>query len=256
MRSCASSTAPSSGIWGARGSRPCWTAPVSASASCAHAIARRSATACCIRKCFATWPSGCTSHTRKSRRFARTMPNSLPERLSFSRIKVNLKPDSTALESQLGTLATIKRKLAEGESFASLARQYSEDPGTASEGGNLGCFGTGQLVPPFEEAAFELKPGETSEPVLTRYGYHVIQLHEKREDALCASHILLRSSITDQDRRRATEQLLTLRQRSLGRRGLCPAGARTFRGAADRHARRILGGGTPGSATAVLGPPM
>ncbi len=140
--------------------------------------------------------------------------HSLPERLSFSRIKVNLKPDSTALESQLGTLATIKRKLAEGESFASLARQYSEDPGTASEGGNLGCFGTGQLVPPFEEAAFELKPGETSEPVLTRYGYHVIQLHEKREDALCASHILLRSSITDQDRKRATEQLLTLRQRA------------------------------------------
>lgn len=140
--------------------------------------------------------------------------NSLPERLSFSRIKVKLKPDSTALESQLGKLATIKSKLKEGESFESLARQYSEDPGTASEGGNLGCFGTGQLVPPFEEAAFQLKPGETSEPVLTRYGYHVIRLHEKREDALCASHILLRSSITDQDRRRATEELLTLRQRA------------------------------------------
>jgi peptidyl-prolyl cis-trans isomerase SurA len=140
--------------------------------------------------------------------------NSLPERLSVSRIKVKLKPDSTALKSQLGKLATIKKELTAGESFESLARQYSEDPGTASEGGNLGCFGTGQLVPPFEEAAFQLKPGETSEPVLTRYGYHIIRLHEKREDALCASHILLRSSITDEDRQRATEELLALRQRA------------------------------------------
>ena len=141
--------------------------------------------------------------------------DSLPERLSLSRIKIELKPDSTALQSQVGTVATIQKKLAAGESFASLARQYSEDPGTAAAGGNLGCFGTGQLVPPFEKAAFELKPGEISEPVLTRYGYHIIQLHEKREDALCASHILLRSSITERDRKRAKKRLLKLRQRAL-----------------------------------------
>lgn len=147
--------------------------------------------------------------------FRESHRDTLPERMSFSRIKIKLKPDTTVLGSQRTTLTTIQQKLVEGENFESLARQYSEDPGTAADGGNLGCFATGQLVPRFEEAAFLLKPGEISEPVLTQYGYHIILLHEKREDALCASHILLRSSITDHDRKKTTQELLKLRRRAL-----------------------------------------
>ena len=108
----------------------------------------------------------------------------------------------------------IQQKLAAGADFGDLARTYSEDPGTAAQGGDLGCFAAGRLVPEFEEAAFDLRPGEVSEPVLTQYGYHLILLHEKREDELCASHILLRTSTTRQDDGRVEVALNELRQRA------------------------------------------
>jgi peptidyl-prolyl cis-trans isomerase SurA len=70
-------------------------------------------------------------------------------------------------------------------------------------------------MPEFEETAFELKPGEISDPVLTRYGYHLIQLHEKREDALCASHILVMARSTDADAARVRQELDDLRRLAL-----------------------------------------
>ncbi|HSG48025.1 MAG TPA: peptidylprolyl isomerase, partial [Longimicrobiales bacterium] len=66
-----------------------------------------------------------------------------------------------------------------GESFAALARQYSQDPGTAPQGGDLGTFGRGEMVKPFEDAAFALQVGEISDVVETPYGLHVIRLQEK-----------------------------------------------------------------------------
>jgi peptidyl-prolyl cis-trans isomerase C len=60
-----------------------------------------------------------------------------------------------------------------GEKFADLAQQYSKCPSKAN-GGDLGMFGRGQMVKPFEDAAFELVPGAFSSPVQTQFGYHVI----------------------------------------------------------------------------------
>lgn len=72
-------------------------------------------------------------------------------------------------------------KLEQGESFEELARQYSNDEGTKANGGDLGYFGRGVMVTEFEEVAFSLKPGDTSQPVKTQYGYHIIKVEDRKQ---------------------------------------------------------------------------
>jgi foldase protein PrsA len=70
----------------------------------------------------------------------------------------------------------VLERIKKGESFAELAREVSIDRGSGKRGGDLGLFGRGQMVKPFEEAAFKLKKGELSlEPVRTQFGYHIIK---------------------------------------------------------------------------------
>jgi peptidyl-prolyl cis-trans isomerase D len=96
----------------------------------------------------------------------------------------------TASDADEDTLAGVKAKaegllaqLQEGAVFAELAKEYSEDPGSAPQGGELGFFTKGRMVPEFEEAAFALAPGEISDLVKTQFGYHIIKVEEIREEA-------------------------------------------------------------------------
>lgn len=100
------------------------------------------------------------------------------------------------------TKAEILEKIEAGEDFAKLAERYSQDPGSAPKGGDLGFFGKGQMVKPFEDAAFALEDGAVSDWVKSQFGWHLIKKHEskmvKDEQAgteapqVHASHILLR----------------------------------------------------------------
>jgi parvulin-like peptidyl-prolyl isomerase len=74
----------------------------------------------------------------------------------------------------------IKKELENGADFAELAKKYSQDPGSAPNGGDLGFFRRGQMVREFEDAAFSLEPGQISDPVRTQFGFHLIKVEEKK----------------------------------------------------------------------------
>jgi peptidyl-prolyl cis-trans isomerase SurA len=141
--------------------------------------------------------------------------DTLPAQISLSHIRVKIRPSDEVLAEKLARIKEIEERLEAGADFAALAREVSEDPGSAANGGDLGCFGAGTLVPEFEEVAFELKAGETSGPVLSPYGYHIIRLNEQREDAICSSHILVLAQKAEGDQERAAERLRDLRRRAL-----------------------------------------
>lgn len=79
------------------------------------------------------------------------------------------------------TAQDVLKRLAAGEDFGALASELSKDPGSGAKGGDLGWFGKGAMVAPFEEAAFNLKPGEISDPVQSDFGYHIIQVIARQD---------------------------------------------------------------------------
>ncbi|MFH1487482.1 MAG: SurA N-terminal domain-containing protein, partial [Pseudomonadota bacterium] len=97
-------------------------------------------------------------------------------------ILFKLKPDASEEEEKASRekASKVLEKARKGEDFASLAKEYSEGP-TAEEGGDLGYFSEGQMVKPFEEAAFKMKKGEISDLVRTDFGFHIILLEDIKE---------------------------------------------------------------------------
>lgn len=88
-------------------------------------------------------------------------------------------PEPRNEEQTLALANELRQRLLNGEDFAALAAEYSDDPGSAAQGGDLGWFGRGRMVAPFEEAAFSLAVDEISEPIKTDFGYHIIQVLER-----------------------------------------------------------------------------
>lgn len=96
-------------------------------------------------------------------------------------------------------LNKLRERVLKGESFSMLATLYSEDPGSAQKGGELGFFGRGDMVGEFEAAAFVLKPGEVSPVIETKFGLHIIQLVERRGNTINARHILMVPKVSTND---------------------------------------------------------
>lgn len=114
-------------------------------------------------------------------------------------------------ESVRKRLLEIKERVLSGESFAELAEEYSDDPGSASKGGDLGFMDRGMLVPEYEAVALQMQPGELSDPVESEFGFHLIQLIERRGNRYNSRHILLKPNSTDVDIEYAEEFLDSLR---------------------------------------------
>ncbi len=144
---------------------------------------------------------------REVEEFYQAHKDSLPgikASVRLSHILVNIAPGDAAVEAAQAKIDTLLQRVRSGEDFATLARLYSEDPGSATKGGELGFIQRGDFVKEFEEAAFALQPGEISGVVRSSFGFHVIQLIDRRGEKINARHILVRLSTSASDEK-ATE---------------------------------------------------
>lgn len=104
-------------------------------------------------------------------------------------------------------LLDLKERILKGERFAALAALYSEDPGSAAKGGDIGFYSRGELFPPYEAAAFALKEGEISDVVESEAGYHIIQLVARRGEMIQTRHILIVPKVNPEDLAKARQDL-------------------------------------------------
>lgn len=105
----------------------------------------------------------------------------------------------------------IKGRILQGESFADLARQYSEDPGSAARGGELPFYKRGDLAPEFEATAMTLNEGELSNPIETQFGFHLIELQQRRGNTFKTRHILISPKPSQADIDKTEKYLDSLR---------------------------------------------
>lgn len=103
-----------------------------------------------------------------------------------------------------------RQRVLNGEKFSTLAILYSEDPGSAAKGGELGFYGKGELYPEFEKAAFKLTQGEISDVVETKAGFHIIQMIDRRGEFINVRHILLRPKVSYEYLQKSSDELDSL----------------------------------------------
>ena len=108
-------------------------------------------------------------------------------------------------------LLAIRERIINGEKFSTLARIYSQDPGSARRGGELGMASKSIFWPAFSDAAMSLRPGVVSQIVETPDGFHIIEVLEKKGDMFNARHILMKPEYTSEDREKAFKQLDSLK---------------------------------------------
>ncbi len=162
--------------------------------------------------------------------FYKTMKDSLPrveESVNLSHILVSVSAGGDAREKALAKIKEVQQKLEAGEPFEKLAQEYSDDP-SGSRGGDLGFIQRGDLVVPYEEAAFALEIGQISDIVETEFGFHIIKLEDRLGEKIRTRHILVQVPITDEDEKRTLAFLDSLRSAIL-------AGEISFTDAAKKY---------------------
>lgn len=145
----------------------------------------------------------------------------MPEQFKLSHIMLIPKMGEERKKAIKDKLLAIRERVIAGEDFAELAREYSEDPGTASDGGLIPYFPRGVMVEEFTEAAFSLANGEISDVVETDFGFHLIKMEDKRFDRESdgrmvekaqVRHILLQAQINEEDNQKTMERLKEFRE--------------------------------------------
>ncbi len=141
-----------------------------------------------------------------------------PQMMKIGVIKRELTPGEDAESKALERIKNIQDEIKNGADFAELARKYSECP-SAKHGGDLGYFGRGTMVKPFEDVAFSLNIGEISEPVKTEFGYHLIKLEDKKDENLSGDglirvrHILIKISLSEEEIKEERNLMQEIHQR-------------------------------------------
>lgn len=158
---------------------------------------------------------GQVESTRKEvEEFFLTIKDSLPivqQKFKISHIFQNPKTGNRIKQKAKAFAQTILDSLKAGASFEMLAKKYSEDPGSAAKGGDLGFQKRGVFVPQFEAAAFALAPNQLSGLVESQFGYHIIQLLERRGESVHTRHILIKFKADDEADLRCIEFLNEIR---------------------------------------------
>jgi peptidyl-prolyl cis-trans isomerase SurA len=151
------------------------------------------------------------------RAFFEGQQDALPERpatISFANIVLDAEPTDSAKAAAKAEAERILDLIMEGEDFEDLAERYSQDPGSRNLGGDLGWFRRGSgFVKEFEDAAFELRPGQVSIPIETQFGYHLIYVERVRGPERKARHILIQPVTTPEDLDRARALAAELKTR-------------------------------------------
>lgn len=129
-----------------------------------------------------------------------------PATIEFTQVVVTPEPSDAAREAALEEARAALEAVRSGEDFATVARRYSDDPGTREQGGDLGWFRRGRMVPAFERPAFALRAGQVSNVVETGFGFHIIKVERVRGPERLVRHILIRPEITAEDRARTRER--------------------------------------------------
>lgn len=135
----------------------------------------------------------------------------IPEKVKVSHIFRNPKTTDALKKKYFELAASILDSIKAGADFAEMAKKYSEDPGSAASGGDLGYVKRGVFYPEFESAAFALGINEISEVIESPVGYHIIQLMDKRGESISTRHILIKIKADDQADLNAIEFLSDIR---------------------------------------------
>lgn len=150
--------------------------------------------------------------------FSRIPKDSLPyfsTEVEVGQIVKLAQVNQSAKQATIAKLNDIRARIEAGEDFGTLAKQFSQDPGSAAENGYLGFFKRKELVPEYEAASLRLEPGQLSPIVESQFGFHLIQLIERKGDSFSTRHILLKPETGTNDISESEKQLSSIRRRIL-----------------------------------------
>jgi peptidyl-prolyl cis-trans isomerase SurA len=154
---------------------------------------------------------GLTVTPSEVRAYYKSVPtDSLPyinSEVEYNQILMYPRSNEKAIIDVRERLLNIRARIMNGESFATLAVVYSEDPQSAVKGGDIGWMAKNELEPEYAKAAFTLKKGQISKIVETAFGFHIIQCLERTEDRVHTRHILLRPAISSDEKRHIIARL-------------------------------------------------
>lgn len=151
------------------------------------------------------------------RRFFNRIPeDSLPfysSDVEVAQIVRVAKVSETQKEEVKQKLRELRERVLKGENFNELARQFSEDPSAQMNGGEMGFVGRGAMVPSFEATAFKLRKGEISQPFESPFGFHIMQLIDRRGNEYNSRHILISAEPSEEDINRTEKFMDSLRMK-------------------------------------------